>query len=339
MTDSRSLSDPSAPAAHGSARDLPDYDDLPIHPDGQRCAWGYFGVDDSVGLLNLETAASRLRGAALVREGRVFALTAPTNALSPPISETRSPPRHHVAINHRTGSLDDVLDNFFPQGSSQWDSLAHVAADATGQIYYNGATREEVLAGSRNTIDNWARRGIAGRGILLDLVRRRAQQGRPYAPGTSEVFDEEDLEAALSDTGLSFECGDMLVIRTGFLGWYLAQPSSGRRALRYRLTSPGLAPTEGVARWLWNQHVSAVISDNFAVEVWPRPAADSGGMSLGSLHRVLIGMFGMALGELWVLDELADHCAADGVWEFFLVSAPMNQPGGIGSPANALAIK
>ena len=33
------------------------------------------------------------------------------------------------------------------------------------------------------------------------------------------------------------------------------------------------------------------------------------------------------------------HCAADGVYEAFLVSAPLNAPGGIGSPANAVAIK
>jgi hypothetical protein len=47
----------------------------------------------------------------------------------------------------------------------------------------------------------------------------------------------------------------------------------------------------------------------------------------------------MALGELWWLSDLAGDCAADGVYEMFLVSAPLNAPGGIGSPANAVAIK
>jgi hypothetical protein len=36
---------------------------------------------------------------------------------------------------------------------------------------------------------------------------------------------------------------------------------------------------------------------------------------------------------------LAADCAADGVYDMFAVSAPMNAPGGIGSPANAVAIK
>ena len=317
---------------------LPDFDDLPLH-EGMHCAWGLFGAGDSVGLMNLQTPESRLRGAALVREGTAFALSASTRAIVPPISETRSPPRHFIAVNPTTGGMDDVLDNYYPQGSSQWDSLAHVAADSTGQLYYNGASREDVLTRHRNTIDNWASRGIAGRGVLLDLVRLRERQGRAYEPGSSELFDEEDLEAALNGTGLTLECGDMLLFRTGFLGWYSEQPTSVRRPLRYKLTSPGLLASEGVARYLWNKHISAIISDNFAVEMWPRPAAKSGDAFSWSLHRQLIGMFGMALGELWALDALADHCAHDARWEFFLVAAPLFQPGGIGSPANAVAFK
>jgi hypothetical protein len=54
---------------------------------------------------------------------------------------------------------------------------------------------------------------------------------------------------------------------------------------------------------------------------------------------MLIGQLGMALGELWWLSDLAADCAADGVYEMFGVSTPMNAPGGIGSPANAVAIK
>ncbi|HET6793374.1 MAG TPA: hypothetical protein VFH45_02960, partial [Acidimicrobiales bacterium] len=76
--------------------------------------------------------------------------------------------------------------------------------------------------------------------------------------------------------------------------------------------------------------------DTFAVEAWP-PEFMNG--VLGFLHRILIGQFGMALGELWWLKDLADDCAGDGVYEAFLTSAPMNAPGGIGSPPNALAIK
>ncbi len=60
---------------------------------------------------------------------------------------------------------------------------------------------------------------------------------------------------------------------------------------------------------------------------------------MGFLHRMLIGQLGLALGELWWLADLAADCAADGRYEAFLVSAPFNAPGGIGSPPNAVAMK
>ena len=47
----------------------------------------------------------------------------------------------------------------------------------------------------------------------------------------------------------------------------------------------------------------------------------------------------MALGELWSLDALADDCARDGVYECMVVAIPLNLPRGVGSPANAIAIK
>ena len=39
------------------------------------------------------------------------------------------------------------------------------------------------------------------------------------------------------------------------------------------------------------------------------------------------------------LEGLADDCAEDGRYDFFITSAPLNIPGGVGSPPNALAIK
>jgi len=61
--------------------------------------------------------------------------------------------------------------------------------------------------------------------------------------------------------------------------------------------------------------------------------------SVGFQHRRLIALQGLPIGEVWDLDELARDCATDGVYEFMLVSAPLNLPGGVGSPPNAYAIK
>ena len=48
---------------------------------------------------------------------------------------------------------------------------------------------------------------------------------------------------------------------------------------------------------------------------------------------------GLTLGELWVLDDLAADCAADGSYEFLLAAQPLKLPGGMGSPINPIALK
>lgn len=318
--------------------DLPRYDDLPSSPFGGRSGWGIFGESDSVGLLNLQTQPSVLAAADLVRRGTVFPLNAELDAVSPPLASSRAVARHRVLHQPEPGfrSLDDVLDNFFPQISSQWDSLAHVAYSPGA--FYNGRSDDDILRDRRNTIDHWARKGIFARGILLDLQRTLTALDDAYDPGRSVAFSVADLEAARERSGVEFSPGCVLLLRTGFLGWYRQRswPDRTRFAADPRIA--GLEHTEEMARYLWDSRVMAVAADNFAVEVWP-PAWGQDDEPFGFLHRVLIGSFGMALGELWHLDDLADDCAQDGVYEFCLTSAPLNVTGGIGSPANALAIK
>ena len=41
----------------------------------------------------------------------------------------------------------------------------------------------------------------------------------------------------------------------------------------------------------------------------------------------------------WDLEALAEDCARDGIWNCFVSIKPLNLVGGVGSPANAVAIK
>lgn len=316
--------------------ELPRYQDLPAAPRGGRSAWGLFGPDDNLGLVNLMTPERVAAAARLVRAGRMFPLDLPLGTISPALARSRGTSRHTIV--HQPGSVgfDDVYDNFYPQASSQWDSLGHVGY--APDEFYNGATEADILAGERNTIDRWARHGIAGRAILLDVPRAMAAAGRAYEPGEATAIGVEELELARNHGGLDFATGDIILLHTGFGAWYSRQPPAVRDRLPSRLNAPGLAHTEAVGAYLWDTHAAAIASDTFAVEVWPiDPSPEA--HPFGFLHHLLIGQFGMALGELWWLADLADSCAADGVYESFLVSVPMNAPGGIGSPANAMAIK
>jgi kynurenine formamidase len=99
--------------------------------------------------------------------------------------------------------------------------------------------------------------------------------------------------------------------------------------------TPGLAHEEEVARWLWDEHVAAVATDSPALEVLPVDQTSAEKF----LHIRLIPLLGIAIGEMFQLEDLAADCAEDGVYEGLFTAAPLNKTGGSGSPANALAIK
>jgi kynurenine formamidase len=316
--------------------ELPSYRELPPATRGGRSAWGLFGADDSLGLINLLTPERIAAAARLVRRGHVFPLDMPLGSVSPALARSRGAPRHTVLHDPGSAGFDDLYDNFYPQCSSQWDSLGHVGY--APDEFYNGATEADVQSGARNTIEHWARHGLAGRAVLLDVAGAMAEQGLPYHPAESVAIGVDELELARRRAGVQYQAGDILLLHTGFTGWYIDQPREVRQRLPARLTAPGLAHTEEVCEYLWDSHAAAIGSDTFGVEVWPADMSRQA-HPMGFLHHILIGQFGMALGELWWLADLAADCAADGVYEGFLVSAPFNAPGGIGSPANAVAMK
>ena len=117
------------------------------------------------------------------------------------------------------------------------------------------------------------------------------------------------------------------------MGAYLRLDADQRTAYAAEPTFAGLHAGEDMARFLWNAHPAALCCDNPAVEVVP------GNPAIGSLHRRLLPMLGMALGEMFDFETLAERCRADGRWTFFFVAAPLHVPGGLGSPGNALAIR
>jgi hypothetical protein len=87
-----------------------------------------------------------------------------------------------------------------------------------------------------------------------------------------------------------------------------------------------------MAEWLWNHRIAAVAADNPALEVLRVRKED------GFLHRRIMALLGMPIGEFWYLEELSHACRERGRWDFFLTSAPLNLPRGVGSPSNAYAI-
>ncbi|OAI40329.1 hypothetical protein AYO38_06000 [bacterium SCGC AG-212-C10] len=315
---------------------LPSFDQLPaVEGAPPQSGWWLFGKDDQVGLFNLQTPERLIDAARLVTKGAVFPLNWELEEPNPPLYG-RGALRH--GILGKGPGRDDVYDNFFPQASSQWDSLVHVGHPVHG--FYNGVTEEEITSEpgkpTRGGIENWARRGLAGRGVLLDIPRHWASEGRSFDSGTDSRITVEDLEACRKAQGVEIRTGDVLIIRTGWIDWYKRQDLATKRrlAVTEHLRAPGLLAGEAMARYIWDLHVCSVASDCPALEAWP-PTAATGGF----LHHYLIGLFGLAIGEMWYLEGLAESCAADRRYEFLFTAAPLNKLAGIGSPPNALALK
>ena len=81
---------------------------------------------------------------------------------------------------------------------------------------------------------DWARHGICGRGVLLDLVEYFTESGTkelPYDPWTTHTITVDDLQACAQKQGVAFRVGDILIIRAGFIQKYNTVDNDARAAL------------------------------------------------------------------------------------------------------------
>jgi kynurenine formamidase len=226
--------------------------------------------------------------------------------------------------------MDDRLDDFHLQGSTQWDALGHVRCREHG--FWGGRTTNPTSDANDLGIEQWAEHGIVGRGVLVDVAGWAVASGRPLDALTGTEITASDLQAVLDHQRTELAPGDVMCLRTGWVGAYRALATEARVAYAEEPNFAGLRADDETARFLWNAHVSAVVCDNPAVEVVP------GDPAVGSLHRRLIPLLGLALGEMFDLEALARRCRETARWTFMFVAVPLKVPGGIGSPGNAVAI-
>jgi kynurenine formamidase len=287
-----------------------------------------FGEGDRLGSMNMLSPDSVIAAATLVRTGEVISLDLPLDVPNPPFFG-RQPYVHEVFPLNRN-EMDDRLQNFHLQGSTQWDALGHVRCREHG--YWGGRTDDPTSATNELGIEQWADRGIVGRGVLIDVAGWAESVGRPFNAFAPVPITYEDLASTVESQSVSLEPGDILCIRTGWVGEYRQLDQTGRIAYAKSPTFAGLAADEAMARYLWNAHPATVVCDNPAVEVVPTDPA------IGSLHRRLIPLLGMALGEMFDLETLAIRCRDQQRSTFLFTAAPLKITGGLGSPGNALAI-
>ena len=307
--------------------------------------WGRWGDDDVLGTVNFITDELRRAAAVLVRRGASFSLSQRFDMDGPQRGWRRRTNPVHTMLDtgtdaaagnqgfpHGIGGADDVIAMPL-QCSTQWDGLGHIFDHGKA---WNGrdAARTVTSDGDLVTGIEQLARPVCGRGVLLDT-------GRVIGPalGTADgargelpdgfAITEEQLTATAAAHGVTVGRGDLLLVRTGRYA----------RALREGWgdyaggASPGLSFT--TAGWLHRTEIAAVATDTWGFEVRPNEFDDA----FQPLHQVAIPHLGLLIGEMWALEELADDCAADGVYEFFLTAAPLPITGAVGSPVNPIAVK
>ncbi|MEO0722043.1 MAG: cyclase family protein [Pseudomonadota bacterium] len=293
----------------------------PVASDGDWTVSKY-GETDRLGAANNLSPEKTAAAAALVTEGKTYALGMVTGRDTP----AYGPREYDVTVlqlsdgsgtplgeNKATGN-DDLVRTFVGIGS-QIDGLGHMGID---HRYYNGVHVSEFVA--TDGLKQFSTHDIppmATRGILLDMTKAF---GNPVPDGTA--FNRAEIDAASDASGVTIEKGDVVIFHTGKMA-----ATAGETALSP--TAPGLG-VEG-AQYLADLGVVAVGADTWALEAIPfeneaRPF---------DVHLILLAKNGVYILENMVTDDLA----ADGATEFFFTLGTPRMEGTVQAIINPVAIR
>lgn len=297
--------------------------------------WGRWGEDDQRGTQNLigPAGADRRRQARQDRQD-LLARAAPAPRCARVATATGATATgHDDRVRRGRGQpgprgrarfqwSDDILI-VATHGSTHWDALAHGMCEDS---LYNGfwAGNVTALAGCRVLGIEQQRDCFVGRGVLADVARHQGLEACP----PRQVITPQMLDETLAAQGAEVRSGDILLVRTGHLARWWTRPQD-QTPIDYFIDCENIP-------WLHEHGIAALACDTIGVEpLIPEDPEERGLL----LHSACLVDLGLTLGELWVLDELAADCAADGTYEFMLAAQPLHLPGGMGSPLNPIALK
>lgn len=298
--------------------------------------WGHWGADDELGTLNYITPEKRVRASQVVRKGVTFSLSLPFDRFGPqPPMDVRLNPQHIMLTSGSDllagtqpkqkggyGYADDMVIMAL-QASTHWNALAHMFYD-----YHMYNNRHCSLVSSEGAAKNGiavAASPIVSRAILLDFPR---SFGVPWLPEDHAITIQE-IERTLSRQGVAVEPGDILLFRTGHMNRFL-ESGDWNEYIYTNAPGPGLETLP----WLHEHQVAAVASDTWGFEAVPSKTP----LWL-PIHAIGIVYMGLMLGENFLLEDWANDCAADGVYEAYICAGPIPFSRAVGAPVNPIVIK
>ncbi|MFJ6793530.1 cyclase family protein [Streptomyces sp. NPDC091268] len=285
--------------------------------------WGQWDPADR-GAWNRVTAEHVRRAAALVRTGTVVPMGRPWNTRPEP--DNQKPALHYmsdlgdVEAPEPATYKDFLAVDYHGKGVSHLDALSHAAY--RGRLYDGRPAAGTVDAGGARFASVSELGPLVARGVLLDLPAVRGVAW--LEPGTA--VRAEDVLAAQQALGVSVGEGDAVLLRTG-------------RFRRRREVGPW-DPAGASAGWqveavaLLAERAVALIGSDGDNDVRPSPVE---GLH-SPVHALALAAMGVPLLDNLDLERLSIACAEAGRHEFLLVVAPLNVPGGTGSPVSPVAI-
>jgi kynurenine formamidase len=195
------------------------------------------------------------------------------------------------------------------------DALCHFSCGGKLHGGHEVASAQSHSGGmTEHSIDTLA--PMIRRGILLDIAGHQNEASLP----TDFEITPEHMEAAARAQGIEIKPGDIVLLHTGWGAFFSDVP-------RFESQMCGPGPSEKGAHWLSSKGIFAAGSDTINFELVPSRTMP--------VHIHLLVESGIHIIECLNLEQLA----AEHVYEFVFVAAPLKIRGGTGSPIRPFAVK
>jgi len=299
-------------------------DDTPVGPKWWPSPWG---PDDQRGAANRLTPEKVLEANKLIRTGKVYSLGRVYEhgmplpgkrhfSLTIPGSPTQVAEGKNMLVSH-----DEMFSGEIGQVGTQFDGLGHVGVRLPDDDYfYNGFKLSEF--GDAYGLKKLGVENVGvffTRGVLIDVARQKGVER--LEPGT--VITAKDLQDTLKAQGVRVTEGDAVFIHTGHGKLWMKDNKT------YGDGEPGIGMD--AAKWLSAQKTVLTGADTWAIEVVPSENPERP----FEVHQWMLTRHGIYNLENLDLEDLA----ADKVYEFAFIYAPLRLKGATGSPGNPIAVR
>ncbi|MGW6408715.1 cyclase family protein [Streptomyces vinaceus] len=285
--------------------------------------WGRWSPADR-GAWNRVTPEHVRRAASLVRSGTAVPLGRPWDTRTGP--DNRRPALHHMTDLGDVEALepatykDFLAVDYHGKAVTHLDALSHVAYE--GRLYDGRPAREVIGAGGARFGSVAALGPLVTKGVLLDLP---AVLGVEWLePG--RAVHARDVVAAERALGVTIDEGCAVLLRSGRFrrSRELGPWDSGAASAGFHVDALPLLAERGIA----------LLGADGDSDLRPSPVE---GVH-SPVHALAVAAMGVPLLDNLDLEAVSAACAEAGRHEFMIVVAPLNVPGGTGSPVDPVAV-